>query len=211
MPSRSTKKAVDPAKTEGTPMKVQSSPLKNAAHKFLTAVGLFDSIKEESERMTKAGELKVPTLYVTFTNDDDAYRAALAFLQEGDQYGGTGEELLMIGFPKNEPGDDLICMFQFIPRDSEGLPLSDKIPTKAVEALIGEVDGAIPYNVAEIPKGKDQPAGLAVFFDDELDAARVAWQFLSTDVTDNEKTNPLDCVGDKDEPLALAFFSVATQ
>jgi len=158
--------------------------------------------------MSKVGDEKVPTLYLTFDSDESAYKCALAFLQQGDEFGGVTNELVVYGFPKNEPEDDLICMFQFVPRSSEGMPLEDKIPTKLVTSLIAEV-GKIKYTTEEIAgDGKTEPKCLVVVFENEEDAARVAWHYISTDTKHDE--SPLDCVGYKDEPLTLAFFAVAT-
>lgn len=207
MPSRE-KVEVQKSGTPANTKVVQSSPLKLAAHKFLKAAGVFDLMTEETERMVKVEEQKVPSLYVTFQTDEAAHKAAMFFLQEGDEYGGTADELFCCGFPKTDPTDDLILMFQFIPRESLEVPLSLNSPDKQTKALIAEC-GKIPHTILALPDTPGQPKGLAVEFETEEDAARVAWQYIATDTNDGEKQNPLYCIGEKGENLALAFYSVA--
>lgn len=216
MPSRSNKSEQPVTPPGGDKIKhptnekvklVQSSPLKIESEKFLKAVGLHKHIKEMDERMAKVDDMKVPTLYITFEADEYAYRAALAFLQEGDNFGGVKDELLMSGFPKNDPGDDLIVMFQMLPRDGAEVPLAATSPLKATKELIQEV-GDIPCITRELPKTAGEPQGVVVEFETEEDAQRVAWQYIATDVQEGEK-NPLLCIGEKDENLALAFYTVA--
>jgi hypothetical protein len=186
---------------------IQSSPLKIASHKFLTAAGLMGVVKEETERMTKAEDVKVPTLYVTFENDGFAHKAAMAFLQEGDDYGGTADELLMVGFPKNEPEDDLIVMFQFVGRETGEVPLGLTSPEKAAKALIAEV-GDVPYTFT-LTKERGLPRGILAEFTRSEDAAMVAYQYMSTDTNEGEKANPLFVIGEKGVDTILAFYTVA--
>lgn len=208
MPSRGKVEVKTGTPAETQPKVVQSSPLKLAAHKFLKAAGVYSLMTEETERMVKVEEQKVPSLYVTFQTDEAAHKAAMFFLQEGDEFGGTADELFCCGFPKTDPTDDLILMFQFIPRESLEVALSLNSPDKATKALIAEC-GKIPHTILPIPEKTGEPKGLIAEFETEEDAARVAWQYISTDTNDGEKANPLYCIGEKGENLTLAFYSVA--
>jgi hypothetical protein len=208
MPSRNKAAAGTPAKGAQPGAMIQSSPLKMAVHKFLQMAGTLGAVKEESERMTKAGDMKVPTLYIVFNTDEDAHKSALAFVQFGEDFGGTADELLMCGCPKLEADDNLIAMFQFIPREAIEIPLAAASPRKAVKTLLAELP-EVTGDVVDLPVEKDQPPGVAVYFETEEEAALVAWQYMATDAQDGDKQNPLYCVGEKDDNTSLAFYLVA--
>lgn len=209
MPVR-TKKENTPPPTDTKPEvknTVTTSPLKIVVEKFLGSI----KPKEISERMAKVEDQKVNCLYATFNSDAVAHEVALLFLQKGEEFGGTANELFCTGFNRSEPADDLILMFQFIPRELLELPIISKSPKKTVLAIM-ESAGVEDFDLEELAEDKTQkpplPASVNVIFRDAKGAGRAAFEYLASDSTEEEKDAQVFCLGSVDEPLTLGFFSV---
>lgn len=184
---------------------IQSSPLKLAVQAFLKSHKLEGVVNESSERSTKVNDVTVKTLYQTYKTDEDAYRVALAYLQNGESFGGSKDELFCSGFPKTNQGDSFILVFQTAERGPE-LPvdLGADVSARVKKFLAAEnLTGATLF-AGEVSKG--QPVPVIAEFDTPINCAKAAFAFISSNEPDKDQS--LQCLGEIGNDKELVFYAM---
>lgn len=213
MPVRATKPTTEekpvkkPASKEAAPpATINTSPLKLAVHAFLNQFDLMDKVTDEKERMSTANGEKIPTLFLVFDSDASAHLCALRYLQAGEAFGGAKNELICNGFPRtDEDEDDLIVVFQTVPREESNYDIDEKVdPVPRAKAFLKTT--GVKHTILPASTEPGLPRVAAVEFSSMEECAEVAFAYIATNSTDDAAL--FICEADPDINDMLGFFAI---